>query len=108
MADLTLTILRLAILNIPAGEQVQLFGKDSTAGMAYNAGHFSARMAAARLVSECEDSRQGDAQDAARYRYWRDNACRRPSKIAVALATAIFPEQIDEALDALIQDQQEN
>lgn len=48
------------------------------------------------LTDEIESLRK----DAGRYRWWRDNACRIPAKVAVMLGPLIYPEQLDAANDA--------
>lgn len=64
------------------------------------------------LAEESGDEHEGDnfglepgfhpaAEDAERYRKWRDLVCYRPDDLAKALADCITPAQIDEALDRL-------
>lgn len=53
-------------------------------------------------IAELEAQVQALSLDAGRYRWWRDNACRKPVVVAVLLAPAYTPDQIDAAIDAAI------
>ena len=44
-------------------------------------------------------------RDAERYRWWRDNACRKPAMVAALLGPLIYPQDIDTMIDEAIAQQ---
>lgn len=58
----------------------------------------------AETLHDCYRRIEELERDAARYRAWRDGSCDEPSRFARALAPCLTPQEIDQALDAMMKE----
>jgi hypothetical protein len=50
--------------------------------------------------SKLQEEADANKEDAERYRWWVKNACENPSAVGRLLASAVYPEDITERIDA--------